>query len=110
MRVLRSRRVSSDGEVTNAAKASRFAGAVDLHPFACLPETQWPESTVSEQAQELALILAGTAPQRLLLPVTFHKQVSLSSPGRRPQVTRHASPITSHEPRVTSHESGGTSR
>src|SRR5580658_6896183 len=43
----------------------------------------------------------GTVPRVLLLPSTLHVHLSTSSPGRQPQVTSHASPITSQEPRVT---------
>src|ERR1700688_4079542 len=89
-----------DRSMNPAKSSARFAGAVDLHQFACLRGTRWPESTASEQAQELALILAGTgtAPHLLLLPATLHMQLSISSPGRPSQVTSHALPITSHEP------------
>jgi hypothetical protein len=96
----------------NPAKwSARFAGAVDLHQFARLRGTRWPQSTASEQAQELALILAGTgaAPTLLLLPATRHMQLSISSRGRQSQVTSHAMPITRHEPRVTSHQAPSTS-
>jgi aminoglycoside 6'-N-acetyltransferase I len=62
----------------NPAKSSvRFAEAVDLHQLACLRETLWPESTASEHAQELALILADKPPTTMPLVIL----VSEASPG-----------------------------
>jgi aminoglycoside 6'-N-acetyltransferase I len=60
----------------NPAKSSvRPAEAGDLHQLACLRETLWPESTASEHAQELALILAGKPPTTMPL-VIFVSEVS----------------------------------
>jgi aminoglycoside 6'-N-acetyltransferase I len=60
----------------NPAKSSvRLAEAGDLHKLACLRETLWPESTVGEHAQELALILAGKPPTTMPL-VIFVSEVS----------------------------------
>jgi hypothetical protein len=60
----------------NPAKSSvRLAEAGDLHELACLRETLWPESTASEHAQELALVLAGKPPTTMPL-VIFVSEVS----------------------------------
>jgi len=60
----------------NPAKSPvRLAEAGDLHELACLCETLWPESTASEHAQELTLILAGKPPSTMPL-VIFVSEVS----------------------------------
>jgi aminoglycoside 6'-N-acetyltransferase I len=60
----------------NPAQSSvRFAEASDLHQLAGLRETLWPESTASEHAQELALILVGKPPPTMPL-VIFVSEVS----------------------------------